>query len=154
MEPIVSKAPVNLPGSEVFSALSKGVIEAADYNVFCTKQEAGMSDSGAHPVQPGFHSLPLIDISVTQKCDKLPADLQEILTVPVRDFARDITTQRRIADQQAVKAARSNPEITIHDWSAGVPVIEVMDSVSPAIEQAICFDLFRPVSTTRLPPWR
>jgi TRAP-type mannitol/chloroaromatic compound transport system substrate-binding protein len=112
-------SPVNLPGSEVFTGLSKGVIDAADYTVFSTNQKAGMNDVATHPVQPGFHSLPLIDISVSQKkWDKLPADLQEILTVSVRDFAQDITTQLRIADQLAVKEAQANPEITIHDWSA------------------------------------
>lgn len=101
-------SPVNLPGSEVFTGLSKGVIDAADYTVFSTNQKAGMNDVATHPVQPGFHSLPLIDISVSQKkWDKLPADLQEILTVSVRDFAQDITTQLRIADQLAVKRSTS-----------------------------------------------
>ena len=112
-------APVNLPGSEVFTGLSKGVIDAADYTVFSTNQKAGMNDIATHPVQPGFHSLPLIDISMSQKkWDKLPADIQEILTVSVRDFAQDMTTQLRIADQIAVKAAQENPNITVHDWSA------------------------------------
>jgi TRAP-type mannitol/chloroaromatic compound transport system substrate-binding protein len=112
-------APVNLPGSEVFTGLSKGVIDAADYTVFSTNQKAGMNDIATHPVQPGFHSLPLIDISMNKKkWDKLPADIQAILTVSVRDFAEDITTQLRIADQAAVKAAQADPNITIHDWSA------------------------------------
>lgn len=112
-------APVNLPGSEVFTGLSKGVIDAADYTVFSVNQQAGMNDIAPHPVQPGFHSLPLIDISMSQKkWDKLPADLQEIMTVSVRDFAQDITTQLKIADQEAVKKAQSNPDITIHDWPA------------------------------------
>ncbi|MBD5770999.1 TRAP transporter substrate-binding protein [Marinomonas colpomeniae] len=112
-------APVNLPGSEVFTGLSKGVIDAADYTVFSTNQKAGMNDIATHPVQPGFHSLPLIDISMNQKkWDKLPADIQAILTVSVRDFAQDITTQLNIADQIAVKAAQADPNITIHDWSA------------------------------------
>jgi ATP-dependent DNA helicase RecQ len=31
---------------------------------------------------------------------------------------QDITTQLRIADQQAVREARRNPAITLHDWSA------------------------------------
>ncbi len=110
--------PVNLPGSEVFTGLSKGVIDAADYTVFSTNHQAGMNDVATHPVQPGFHSLPTIDISMSQKkWDKLPADLQEIMTVSVRDFAEDITTQLRIADQKAVKEAEANPNITIHDWS-------------------------------------
>ncbi|WP_120511708.1 TRAP transporter substrate-binding protein [Photobacterium salinisoli] len=111
-------SPVNLPGSEVFTGLSKGVIDAADYTVFSTNQKAGMNDVATHPVQPGFHSLPLIDISMSQKkWDKLPADLQEILTTSVRDFAYDMTTQLKIADQQAVKEAQANPDITIHNWS-------------------------------------
>ncbi|MGF1758877.1 TRAP transporter substrate-binding protein [Photobacterium sagamiensis] len=112
-------SPVNLPGSEVFTGLSKGVIDAADYTVFSTNQKAGMNDIATHPVQPGFHSLPLIDISVSQKkWDKLPTDLQEILTTSVRDLSYDITTQLKIADQQAVKEAEANPNITIHNWSA------------------------------------
>jgi TRAP-type C4-dicarboxylate transport system substrate-binding protein len=111
-------SPVNLPGSEVFTGLSKGVIDAADYTVFSTNQQAGLNDIAPHPVQPGFHSLPLIDISMSQKkWDKLPADLQAILTVSVRDFAQDITTQLAIADQKAVKEASLDPKITIHNWS-------------------------------------
>jgi TRAP-type mannitol/chloroaromatic compound transport system substrate-binding protein len=112
-------APVNLPGSEVFTGLSKGVIDAADYTVFSTNQKAGMNDVAPHPVQPGFHSLPLIDVSMSEKkWAKLPADIQEILVVSVRDFAQDITTQLRIEDQKAVREAQANPNITIHDWSA------------------------------------
>ncbi|BDU39986.1 putative TRAP-type C4-dicarboxylate transport system, periplasmic component [Vibrio nigripulchritudo SFn27] len=111
--------PVNLPGSEVFTGLSKGVIDAADYTVFSTNQKAGMNDVATHPVQPGFHSLPLIDISVSQKVwKKMPEDLQTILKTSVRDFSYDMTTQLKIADQAAVKEASANPKITIHDWSA------------------------------------
>lgn len=110
--------PVNLPGSEVFTGLSKGVIDAADYTVFSTNQKAGMNDIATHPVQPGFHSLPLIDISISQKkWDAMPADLQEILRTSVRDFSYDITTQLKIADQAALKEAQANPAITIHNWS-------------------------------------
>ncbi|MGB0663379.1 MAG: TRAP transporter substrate-binding protein [Pontibacterium sp.] len=112
-------APVNLPGSEVFTGLSKGVIDAADYTVFSTNHKAGMHDVAKHPVQPGFHSLPLIDVSMSQKkWDKLPADLQAIIKMSVRDFAQDITTQLKMADQAAVKAAQADASITIHNWSA------------------------------------
>jgi TRAP-type mannitol/chloroaromatic compound transport system substrate-binding protein len=110
--------PVNLPGSEVFTGLSKGVIDAADYTVFSTNQKAGMNDVAHHPIHPGFHSLPLIDISISQKkWDKMPEDLQVMLKTSVRDFSYDMTTQLKIADQAGVKEAQTNPEITIHDWS-------------------------------------
>lgn len=111
-------SPVNLPGSEVYTGLSKGVIDAADYTVFSTNQQAGLNDIAPHPVQPGFHSLPLIDMSISQKkWDKLPEDLQQLLTQSVKDLAIDITTKLKAADEKAVEEARKNPKITIHDWS-------------------------------------
>lgn len=111
-------APVNLPGSEVFTSLDKGVIDAADYTVFSTNQAQGLHDVAKHPVYPGFHSLPLIEVSMNKETwDSMPADLQAILEVSVRDFARDMTSQLALRDQKAVAEARANPEITIHDWS-------------------------------------
>lgn len=112
-------APVNLPGSEVFSALSKGVIDAADYTVFSTNQKNGLNDIASHPVQPGFHSLPLIDVSISQKkWNKLPKDLQALLVQSVKDFAQNITSTLKKADAKAVAEAKKNPKIIIHDWSA------------------------------------
>ncbi|WP_138438484.1 TRAP transporter substrate-binding protein [Marinobacter alexandrii] len=112
-------APVNLPGSEVYTALGKGVIDAADYTVFSTNHHAGLHEIAAHPVYPGFHSLPLIEIAMGLKAwEKLPEDIQTIMTVSARDFAQDISTQLAMADKTAVMEARANPEITVHDWSA------------------------------------
>ncbi|MDN3648675.1 TRAP transporter substrate-binding protein [Reinekea marina] len=112
-------SPVNLPGSEVFTGLSKGVIDAADYTVFSTNHAQGMHDVAQHPVYPGFHSLPLIDISMSsKKWNKLPEDLREILKVASRDFSYNITNELKMADAVAVSEARANPSITIHDWSA------------------------------------
>ncbi len=112
-------SPVNLPGSEVFTGLSKGVIDAADYTVFSTNQKNGLNDIAPHPVQPGFHSLPLIDMSISQKkWDAMPEDLQKLLAQSVKDFAVNITTKLKEADTKAVEEAKKNPKITIHDWSA------------------------------------
>ncbi|PID50075.1 MAG: C4-dicarboxylate ABC transporter substrate-binding protein [Proteobacteria bacterium] len=111
-------APVNLPGSEVYTGLSKGVIDAADYTVFSTNHSAGLNDIAPHPVQPGFHSLPLIDMSISQKkWEALPKDLQDLLAQSVKDLAVNITTQLKEADNKAVEEAKKNPKITIHDWS-------------------------------------
>ena len=112
-------APVNLPGSEVFTSLDKGVIDAADYTVFSTNQAQGMHDVARHPVYPGFHSMPLVEVSINKATwDGMPADLQAILEVSVRDFARDMTSQLAMKDLKAVAEANANPEITVHNWSA------------------------------------
>ncbi|ESR24148.1 TRAP transporter substrate-binding protein [Lutibaculum baratangense] len=111
-------SPVNLPGSEVFTSLDKGVIEAADYSVFSTNHAQGLHDVAPHPVYPGFHSMPLVEISMNkQKWDELPDDLKQVLEESVREFA-----QRQVAaldenDQKAVEEAKASGNITIHDWS-------------------------------------
>ncbi|MCF4098491.1 TRAP transporter substrate-binding protein [Maritalea mediterranea] len=112
-------APVNLPGSEVFTSLDKGVIDAADYTVFSTNHAQGMHDVAPHPVYPGFHSMPLVEVSMNKTTwDSMPEDLQAILEVSVRDFAHNMVGKLAAADMVAVAEATADPDITVHNWSA------------------------------------
>lgn len=119
---IFSKAgasPVALPGSEVFTALDKGVIDAADYTVFATNHAQGLHDFANYPIYPGFHSLPLIDISINKEIwDGLPTDLQEILNASVDSFILDHIYSVRQLDAAAVAEARADENIEIINWSA------------------------------------
>lgn len=108
----------NWSGSKVKPGLEQGLIDAADYTVFSTNHQAGLNDIAPHPIQPGFHSLPLIDMSISEKkWNELPANLQNLLTQSVNALAQDITSKLKKADEIAVQEAMSNPNITIHDWS-------------------------------------
>jgi len=112
-------SPVNLPGSEVFTSLDKGVIDAADYTVFSTNHQQGMHKVAKHPVYPGFHSMPVLEVSMNKKTwDGLPDDIKAILRTSVRDFARRMTSELKLKDQAAVAEAKGDSSITIHDWSA------------------------------------
>lgn len=109
--------PVNLPGSEVFTSLDKGVIDAADYTVFSANQSAGMNDIARHPIYPGFHSMPLIEVSINKAIwDSMPDDLKALLEISVGNMALDMTSQLFMKDLEAVAEARAKG-ITIHDWS-------------------------------------
>jgi len=111
-------APVNLPGSEVFTSLDKHVIDAADYTVFSTNQAQGLNDIAPNPVYPGFHSMPLVEISMSKaKWDALPADIQTELTESVEEFADMQVAALREADLNAVEAAKAGGKITVHDWA-------------------------------------
>lgn len=111
--------PVELPGSQVADGLKNGFIDAADYTVFSTNQAQGLNDIAPNPVQPGFHSLPLLEFSVSQKkWDSLPNDLKALLEKEVRELGKLNTRIFREADEKAVAKARQNPNIKIHDWSA------------------------------------
>lgn len=111
-------APVNLPGSEVFTSLDKGVIDAADYTVFSTNQAQGMHDVAPHPVYPGFHSMPLVEISMNKgKWDSLTEEQQTALEESVREFGQLQVETLNEADQEALEKAKEAGEITVHDWS-------------------------------------
>ncbi|MCZ4262030.1 TRAP transporter substrate-binding protein [Limimaricola sp. G21655-S1] len=111
-------APVNLPGSEVFTSLDKGVIDAADYTVFSTNQAQGMHDVAPHPVYPGFHSMPLVEVSMNKsKWDELPDDLKQIMEESVKQFAQNQVASLKAADEAAVEEAKASGDITVHDWS-------------------------------------
>ncbi|MFV0384111.1 TRAP transporter substrate-binding protein [Paracoccus sp. (in: a-proteobacteria)] len=111
-------SPVNLPSAEVFTALDKGVVDAADYSVFSVNQAQGMNDIAPNPVYPGFHSLPLVEVSMNAaKWDGLPDDLKALLEETVKEFQQTQLKGNREADLAAVALARENPKITIHDWS-------------------------------------
>ncbi len=111
-------APVNLPGSEVFTALDKGTIDAADYNVLSTNHAQGLHDVAPHPVYPGFHSMPLIEISMNkQTWDGLSSEMQETLRESVRQFRETQIETVQEANEATAEEIRAGDEVTIHDWS-------------------------------------
>ncbi|MGR3541180.1 MAG: TRAP transporter substrate-binding protein [Hasllibacter sp.] len=112
-------APVNLPGSEVFTSLDKGVIDAADYSVFSTNQAQGLHDVAAHPVYPGFHSMPLVEVSMNlDRWNEMPEDLQQAMVESVEAFADMQVAALREADEAAVAEVQAGGEVTVHDWPA------------------------------------
>ena len=111
-------APVNLPGSEVFTSLDKGVIDAADYTVFSTNHAQGLNKIAPHPIYPGFHSMPLVEISMNKdKWDALPDDIKAAFEETVTEFAQHQVSVLAERDLAAVEEAKAGGEITIHNWS-------------------------------------
>lgn len=112
-------APVNLPGSEVYTALEKGVIDAADYTVFATNQAQGLHKFANYPNYPGFHSLPMVAVSVNKAIwDGLSDDLKAILTTSVDAMAYNMVFELKKNDIAALIEARKDPNIHIIDMPA------------------------------------
>ncbi|MOA47984.1 Lactate-binding periplasmic protein precursor [compost metagenome] len=72
-----------------------------------------------HPVYPGFHSLPLVEVSMNKaKWDALPDDLKAVFEAAVKEFQQTQINGLKAADQKAVAEAKAEGSITVHDWSA------------------------------------
>lgn len=112
----VGATPVNLPGSEVYTSLEKGVIDAADYTVFATNQAQGMNDIARYPIYPGFHSMPTMQLTLNLDVWKsLPIDLRLILQTDVKRFRDYMIRHHKLLDEKAVVEA-TKKGITVVSW--------------------------------------
>ena len=112
-------SPVALPSSEVFTSLDKGVVDAADFSVFSTNQAQGLHDIANNPVYPGFHSMPLIEISMNlDKWNSFDAETQEAITASVKEFSRSQVAALKEKDLAAVEEAKAGGKVTVTDWPA------------------------------------
>ncbi len=111
-------SPVNLPGSEVYTSLEKGVIDASDYSIFARNQAQGMNDIGKYPIYPGWHSTPANQLTMNKKIfDSLPDDLKAILKAAGAYYSENFLLIHQDADKSAVREAKEKNS-TIVSWSA------------------------------------
>ena len=99
--------PVTLPFSEVFDALDKGAVDAADAGALSFNMSVGLHKNAKFAVYPGFHSTSIGDFSVsTEKWNSLTPELKRILEVATQNAVARYNQLLTIADLEAKKKAK------------------------------------------------
>ncbi len=108
----IGATPVNLPGSEVYTGLEKGVIDAADSTVLSNNDAQGLHQFAPYPLYPGFHSMPMIAVSINKQIwDGLPEDLQTTLEVAFDRMAYDMIARLSAQDIEVLQKLEQDPNV-------------------------------------------
>ncbi|MDA7948393.1 MAG: TRAP transporter substrate-binding protein [Hyphomicrobiaceae bacterium] len=113
----VGAAPVSLPFSEVYTALEKKVIDAADASAHVNNNAHGMYKIAKYPIYPGIHSMAVLQFIVNKKVwDKLGPEGQAALEVWYQAAYDAMRREADLEDQKIADAQRKGGDVTIIDW--------------------------------------
>ena len=104
-------------GGEVYNALEKGVIDAADLSDYVANKSLGLHKVAKYALVD-FHSMPVLSFTVNKKkWNSQPKDIQAILTMAARDMGTQINMRQLMLRGPAEKDDLENHGVTIINWS-------------------------------------
>ena len=103
-----------MPGTEVYTALDTGKIEATDWGTLSVNDEAGYNRIAPYAIYPGIHSMNSVDFVVAKrKWNALSAEQKAIVTAAVDEWSLRTWMDQELEDRKAV--AKRDPK-TLIPW--------------------------------------
>ena len=109
---------MSLPFSEVYTALEKKVIDAADASAHVNNNAHGMYKIAKYPIYPGIHSMAVLQFIVNKKVwNKLGDEGQRALEVWYHSAYDAMRREADLEDQKIADAQRKSGETEVIDWT-------------------------------------
>lgn len=110
-------SPVSIPFSEVFGALEKGIVDAADASAYVNNDATGLHDVARFPLYPGIHSMPSMQFTLnTEKWEALSAEDQQALHDWWYDAMYAMAAEVGKLDKQLAERDAAGDKIEVIDW--------------------------------------
>lgn len=111
-------SPVSIPFSEVFGALEKGIVDAADASAYVNNDATGLHDVAPYPLYPGIHSMPSMQFTINAETwEGLSPEDQQALKTWWYDAMFAMAAEVGKLDQELAGRDAGGEKIEVIDWA-------------------------------------
>ena len=111
-------SPVSIPFSEVFGALEKGIVDAADASAYVNNDATGLHDVAPFPLYPGIHSMPSMQFTInTAKWEALSDADQTALRNWWYEAMYAMVAEVSKKDAELVERDKAAGKTEVIDWA-------------------------------------